>query len=44
MSLKNAIQQVIVPAQPKVNLYLAVLGKRKDDYHDIIDELPQNHF
>ena len=39
MSLKNAIQQVSVPAPAKVNLYLAVLGKRKDDYHDIVSVL-----
>ena len=39
MSLQNAIQQVSVPAPAKVNLYLAVLGKRKDDYHDIVSVL-----
>ncbi len=39
MSLQNAIQLVSVPAPAKVNLYLAVLGKRKDDYHDIVSVL-----
>tara|TARA_B100001093_G_scaffold359434_1_gene344097 strand:+ start:293 stop:1192 length:900 start_codon:yes stop_codon:yes gene_type:complete len=39
MSFKNAVQQVSVPAPAKVNLYLAVLGKRKDDYHDIVSVL-----
>ena len=39
MSFKKAIQQISVPAPAKVNLYLAVLGKRKDDYHDIVSVL-----
>ena len=39
MSLQNAIQLVSVPAPAKVNLYLAVLGKRKDGYHDIVSVL-----
>ena len=39
MSFQKAIQQISVPAPAKVNLYLAVLGKRKDDYHDIVSVL-----
>ena len=39
MSFKEAVQQVSVPAPAKVNLHLSVLGRRSDNFHEIISVL-----
>ncbi|MDG1325602.1 MAG: 4-(cytidine 5'-diphospho)-2-C-methyl-D-erythritol kinase [Opitutales bacterium] len=35
MKAKNAISQITVPAPAKINLFLAVTGKRNDGFHEI---------
>ena len=35
MKAKNAISRISVPAPAKINLFLAVTGKRKDGFHEI---------
>ncbi|MBT3666173.1 MAG: 4-(cytidine 5'-diphospho)-2-C-methyl-D-erythritol kinase [Opitutae bacterium] len=35
MNVKNAIDRVSLPAPAKINLFLAITGKRTDGYHEI---------
>ena len=39
MSFKEAVRLVSVPAPAKVNLHLSVLGRRSDNFHEIISVL-----
>ena len=35
MGLSNAIEKITVPAPAKINLFLAITGRRSDDFHQI---------
>ena len=36
MNVRKAIRRVAVPAPAKINLFLAITGKRSDSFHEIL--------